>query len=47
MVSSHFSLVEKQQMKRQFLENGYVMQRILSDEESGSVYAKSILESVF
>ena len=33
MVTSHFSLVEKQEMKRQFVENGYVMQSILSDDE--------------
>lgn len=37
MVNSHFSKEEKEEMKRQFVENGYVMQRILSDEEISSL----------
>ena len=37
MVTSHFSLVEKEEMKRQFIENGYVMQKILSDDEIASL----------
>jgi ectoine hydroxylase-related dioxygenase (phytanoyl-CoA dioxygenase family) len=34
---THFSLEEKQEMKRQFIEYGYVMQRVLSDDEITSL----------
>lgn len=37
MITSHFSMEEKKEMKRQFIENGFVMQRILNDDELRSL----------
>ena len=37
MVATHFSNAEKEEMKRQFLENGFIKQQILSKEEIESL----------